>query len=147
MRYGDPAQMYQQQMANSLMRQEGECTEGTGNTYNGERDADGYRTARGQFQFADGSFYDGEWFQGLRHGVGEFKYRDGGSFRGQWAMDLRHGHGKYCFANGDVVIGTWVHDRLNGVARRWVNGKSDYEEVIYKDDMLIQIAHGGLFLG
>ena len=136
-RYGDPAANYQTQMQNSLMRQEGECTAGTGNVYTGARDPNGYRNGQGSFKFADGSAYNGDWQQGLRHGIGEFTYKDGSVYKGQWIHDLKHGMGKFTYTNGDVVVGTWVHDRLNGVAKRTLKGHSEPEEVIYKDDMLI----------
>ena len=123
------------------MRQ-AQIVDGTDNVYRGDRNAQGLRHGKGKFRFANGSVYDGEWKLGYRHGLGEWK--EGGHddskhdvYKGQWAHDLKHGKGRMEFANGDIVIGTWKHDRLNGLAHRTVKGIQ--EEVVYKDDMLIQI--------
>ena len=131
---------------NALMRREGETQDPTagGNLYEGERDAQGHRHGRGKFTFADGAVYEGDWLHGLRHGVGEFKYKDGSVYKGQWQHDLKHGQGKFWFSNGDITLGVWTHDRLNGLARLWTKGQGNPEDVIYKDDMLIKVASGGL---
>jgi prepilin-type processing-associated H-X9-DG protein len=61
---------------NSLMRKEAEYVQTGGqvpadvNRYEGERDQMGRRHGKGNFFFADGSSYNGEWREGLRHGVG-----------------------------------------------------------------------------
>ena len=73
------------------MRREAESVDGTGNVYDGFRNAQGFRDGKGSFNFADGSVYVGEWKLGLRHGLGEFRYSGGGVYKGQWAHDLKHG--------------------------------------------------------
>ena len=66
-------------------------------TYEGETDEHGRRHGRGKLQYADGSWYDGDWDCGLRHGVGEFHQQSGGGgvtvYKGQWYNDLKHGIG------------------------------------------------------
>jgi len=32
--------------------------------------------------------YNGEWFNGLRHGIGDCAWNDGDSFKGEWFMDM-----------------------------------------------------------
>lgn len=49
---------------------------------------------------------------------------------------MKHGNGKLTYSNGEQIIGMWQNDRLNGIAKVLKPGKS-WEEVIYKDDMLI----------
>lgn len=99
----------------------------------------------GQFTWNDGSFYEGDWVNDVRHGNGIF--RTGGevqiTYEGQWVNDIKHGFGKLTYANGEQITGTWRDDRLNGVAKIRKPGK-DWEEVIYQDDMLIMNNKKGL---
>lgn len=48
--------------------------------------------------FLDGSWYDGDWKEGLRHGTGEFHQKVDEDketvYRGQWYNDLKHGIGE-----------------------------------------------------
>ena len=82
----------------------------------------------------------------LRHGNGVFK--TGGkepiTYHGQWVNDIKHGKGKLTYANGEQILGTWENDRLNGICRVLKPGKTEWSEVIYKDDMLIMNNDMGL---
>jgi hypothetical protein len=64
-----------------------------------------------------------------------------------WNHDLKHGPGKFWFANGEVVLGMWNCDRLNGLAKLLKSGTNHAEEVIYKDDMLVNNTSTGLSCG
>lgn len=74
--------------------------------------------------YSDGSWYDGDWKCGLRHGVGEFHHiiNDKDTvYRGQWYNDLKHGIGEEeypekLFKRFYNVRGVWYHNMLNGVA-------------------------------
>ena len=48
---------------------------------------------------------------------------------------MKHGRGKFIFPDGSFLFGTWQDDRLNGLAKFKKKGKSDFEFVIYKNDM------------
>ena len=73
--------------------------------------------------YADGSWYDGDWDCGLRHGVGKFHQVVNGKttvYMGQWFNDLKHGIGEECYpenlyAKYKMVRGVWYHNLLNGV--------------------------------
>ena len=75
--------------------------------------------------YADGSWYEGDWDCGIRHGVGEFhQLRDGKMtiYKGQWINDLKHGLGKETypekmFGKYQKVQGIWYHNQLNGVVK------------------------------
>ena len=45
----------------------------------------------GRLTWPDGSFYNGQWKNGVRHGVGEYHLTDGMIFKGQWVNDMKHG--------------------------------------------------------
>jgi hypothetical protein len=40
--------------------------------------------------------------------------------------------------NGDQVYGTWSFDRANGMARFKKKDSSDFKDVIFKNDMMIE---------
>ena len=58
--------------------------------------------------------YDGQWCDGLRHGVGTMVYptmdpktKRSDSYSGQWVKGLREGRGAYRYVNGDIYSGSW----------------------------------------
>ena len=75
--------------------------------------------------FQDGSWYDGDWDCGLRHGVGEYHQiinEKTTIYKGQWYNDLKHGVGEEEFPEVQFkkfhnVKGIWYHNQLNGVGR------------------------------
>ena len=93
--------------------------------YEGETDSFGRRHGRGKLTYPSGSFYNGDWDCGLRHGVGEFHSIIDGKrnvYRGQWFNDLKHGIGEEEYADkkyGRFKFnkGLWYRNNQNGVAR------------------------------
>ena len=139
-KYGNPQQVYEQAQFMSQMRFEGESTDPTfGNVYTGERDENGFREGFGTMTFSNGAIYMGQWWQGLRHGYGTYSLPNGANYSGQWAHDLKHGMGRYRLMNGLEIRGIWIHDRLNGRAIRKLPGQSSGEEVVFKDDLAINL--------
>ena len=55
--------------------------EGTA-TYEGPKNASGEYHGKGKLTYADGSYYDGEWVNGLKEGYGEEFYRGGTQYKG-----------------------------------------------------------------
>jgi hypothetical protein len=45
----------------------------------------------GRLTWPDHSFYNGQWKNGVRHGVGEYHFTDGMIYKGQWVNDMKHG--------------------------------------------------------
>lgn len=58
--------------------------------------------------------YEGQWFQGKRHGKGTMYYRGGESYKGDFVLDRCHGVGQYRYANGDIHFGYWEKDKKQG---------------------------------
>ena len=50
---------------------------------------------------------------GLRHGVGSCTWPDGSKYEGDWSNGLRHGNGKYIH-EGETYIGQWQLDLKHG---------------------------------
>lgn len=86
--------------------------------YEGETDKFGRRHGRGKMTYQDGSWYDGDWDCGLRHGVGEMHSKQNDKttiYRGQWYNDLKHGIGEEeypekLFNKFYNVRGIWFHN-------------------------------------
>lgn len=84
-----------------------------GNYYAGDLNEFGYLHGHGQYLYANGSVYVGNFRRGLRHGQGRFKYVDGSHYDGEWKSNYRHGYGKY--ANGDIYQGMWFSNKKHGI--------------------------------
>jgi len=64
--------------------------------------------------------YEGEFSDGLRHGLGKFYYSNGSMYDGEWEKNLKHGRGVFTFEDGEIYEGDFVHDRM--VRQRWPLG-------------------------
>ena len=92
----------------------------------------GLKSGRGSYQYPNGDWYKGEWFQGKKHGqgtyfvkqgdchfigewsegsfvAGDWKLKDGSFYRGHF-VDGRPAAGSavYTFRNGNVQYGEWI---------------------------------------
>ena len=94
----------------------------TGNTYEGDWVYD-YRTGKGRFTWADGTYHEGDFVRGKYEGYGIHTYTDGGKYEGQFHDDKRNGKGKMTWPNGDTYVGDWVENFRTGKGRYvWANG-------------------------
>ena len=65
--------------------------------------------------YEDGSVYEGEKLNELRHGRGKFFYADGGMYDGEWRQGRMHGYGHLYYPSGEVAYeGEWREDKFNG---------------------------------
>ena len=64
----------------------------TGNTYEGDWVYD-YRTGKGRFTWADGTYHEGDFVRGKYEGYGIHIYTDGYKYEGQFKDGKRHGKG------------------------------------------------------
>ncbi|GMH57243.1 hypothetical protein TrRE_jg2939, partial [Triparma retinervis] len=71
--------------------------------------------------------YEGEWKDGLKHGLGVFSSTSGEKFDGNWHMGKRHGEGIYRWNNGKTRQGVWNHDSL----LKWTNKETFGANVNY----------------
>jgi len=84
-----------------------------GSWYEGEF-KNGTRHGYGIYRWPDGGVYEGEFLNGNRHGHGIHKYANGNSYDGQYKDGLFHGKGTYYWANGDRYIGNWAKGAMHG---------------------------------
>ena len=54
--------------------------------------------------------YNGIFINDLYHGKGEMDYRNGSYFEGEWRFGKKHGFGTYTFPNGAKAVGLWIED-------------------------------------
>ena len=96
------------------------CQEDECENYEGERDHRGQRHGIGRCNWDDGSFYEGEWKEGLRHGLGVFILTeingDKTEYRGQWQADQRHGKARLTLPDQTIIHGDFRNDKLEGLA-------------------------------
>merc|ERR1719330_1259592 len=68
--------------------------------------------------WSDGRIYEGEFYDGKKHGVGTLKWPDGRSYSGQWLEGKQHGTAIACTARGLKRSSEWK----NGKFLEWVGG-------------------------
>eukprot|EP00237_Pycnococcus_provasolii_P000252 CAMPEP_0119207026 /NCGR_PEP_ID=MMETSP1316-20130426/40686_1 /TAXON_ID=41880 /ORGANISM="Pycnococcus provasolii, Strain RCC2336" /LENGTH=997 /DNA_ID=CAMNT_0007203429 /DNA_START=127 /DNA_END=3120 /DNA_ORIENTATION=+ len=107
-----------------------------GDVYRGSyRAVDGVPHGHGMYTWTrDGNSYEGEWFDGLRHGVGTYRWASGASFKGEWLEGQISGVGKLKGADGSLYVGSWLADRRHGLGKKtYVTG--DVYEGIWKNGL------------
>ncbi len=80
----------------------------------------------------DNGSYEGEFYNGKRHGYGRYVYNSGHEYEGEWADGVIHGVGKYKYNNGEY-IGFFANGKRNGVGKYTFNSGGLYEGD-FKDD-------------
>lgn len=56
--------------------------------------------------------YEGEWVSDKKEGYGVFTWAEGNIYKGNYLNDLRHGFGEMIYTDGKASKGEWVHDQL-----------------------------------
>ena len=69
----------------------------------------------------NGSCYEGQFLNDLRHGEGVLSFQDGSSFKGTFMNDQMHGFGIFTSANGKIEKGEWVNGELLGASSQSSN--------------------------
>ncbi|XP_061540142.1 ankyrin repeat and MYND domain-containing protein 1-like [Phycodurus eques] len=86
-----------------------------------EVDQDG-RQGFGVQEFLDGSKYEGDFVNGLKHGKGRYTWKSGEFYEGSFYKDYRHGDGMYCWPTGNKFIGKF-----------YLNWREAYGQHIFPD--------------
>lgn len=80
---------------------------------------------RGAAIYADGSRYEGEFRNLMRHGKGKIAFAKGGQYEGDFADNELHGEGTLLFANGDRYEGGWRRNRPHGRGTSRIAGRQN----------------------
>lgn len=60
------------------------------------------------------NWYEGEWYEGQKHGQGQRYYAKGLKYKGQWEYNQKNGHGTMLWSNNDCYQGYWQQNRPHG---------------------------------
>jgi hypothetical protein len=63
---------------------------------------------------ADGSIYEGSFYDNKKHGEGTQLYSNGDKYEGNWVCNKRQGHGELTCADGSIYKGQWCNDLFHG---------------------------------
>ncbi len=73
-----------------------------------------FRTA---LSYPDGEIYEGQFYNGMRHGLGTCIYANGDMYEGEWSEGQCHGEGLLTNEKGKLICqGKFLEGRLNGHA-------------------------------
>jgi hypothetical protein len=81
------------------------------------------------FKTGDVLCYDGEWKDGMHHGVGKMAWRNGNEYEGGWKEGKQHGDGIYTFPDGKEQKGEWK-DGTFQVTQEVDESESDLVEIV-----------------
>jgi len=78
----------------------------------------------GIFEWADNSFYAGNFQNGEINGFGVYQWPDKKKFEGFWMNNLMHGEGVFTWQDGRKYKGAYVQDKKEGYGElSWPDGK------------------------
>ncbi|KAM9761537.1 ankyrin repeat and MYND domain-containing protein 1 [Menidia menidia] len=69
-------------------------------------------------EWPDGSRYEGELVNGLKHGKGRYRWKNGEYYEGYFYKDYKHGDGLYCWPTGHKFIGKFYLNRKEGYGQQ-----------------------------
>jgi hypothetical protein len=84
---------------------------------------DGY----GQYMWAEGAIYDGDFKNGLKHGRGKWRKNRAevncNAYEGQYYMDKKQGVGTFVWSSGNQYRGEYHNDDREGFGEmKWTDG-------------------------
>jgi S1-C subfamily serine protease len=66
----------------------------------------------GEYYWADGLKYVGEFTDGMKTGFGTIIWPDGEYYQGNWSNDMKNGYGKYICNDGYILKGIWENNEF-----------------------------------
>ena len=106
-------------------------------SYTGEIDKKGRKNGKGFYVWHDGSTYEGDFMDDLRHGNGLFNWSNGESYKGDYLEDERTGLGIYSWPDGSFYEGSFLKGKRHGSGvYQSING------VIYDGEWFDDMQHG-----
>lgn len=84
-----------------------------GELYEGDM-LDEQKHGMGEYRYADGTVYCGDWYRGQRQGFGMLIAPDGASYQGEFDHDMIHGEGVWNWPDGSMYTGQAKHGSREG---------------------------------
>ena len=110
-------------------------------SYEGKVNRSGHKDEYGIYRWIDGSIYEGEYQDDLRHGKGRFLWANGESYEGDYLKDERTGKGVYNWPDGSFYEGDFLAGKRHGLGTYKSADGTIYEGEWFDD---LQHGHGTL---
>nr|XP_057929061.1 ankyrin repeat and MYND domain-containing protein 1-like isoform X2 [Doryrhamphus excisus] len=81
----------------------------------------------------DGSRYEGEFVNGLKHGKGRYTWKSGELYEGSFYKDYRHGDGVYCWPSGHKFIGKFYLNWREGYGQQLFPDGATFKGLYHAD--------------
>ncbi|XP_062411975.1 ankyrin repeat and MYND domain-containing protein 1-like [Sardina pilchardus] len=95
---------------------------------------DSGRNGFGVQQWPDGSRYEGEFKNDLKHGVGVYSWPNGEIYKGSFYKDYRHGKGTYTWPDGSKFSGKFYLNRKEGYGVQLLPDSSFFKGLYHADE-------------
>jgi hypothetical protein len=128
--------------------------------YLGGRNSSGHPHGHGTLKKSDGTFFKGDWSNGIlsgngtiefidgkyegdiddfkQNGNGNLTYNNGDVYEGEWSKGVKCGRGTLIYVNGDVYQGEWLDDIIHGKGKMTQNNGNIYDGV-WKNGACIKV--------
>jgi len=101
--------------------------------------------------YSDGSTYDGDLVDDVRHGQGTYTWKNGDTYTGTFVDGARSGEGNFTWYHGVSYTGTFVDGALTGEGvKTWTNGTSytgSFVDGVRTGQGTMISADGSVFIG
>lgn len=88
---------------------------------------DSKKHGKGRFDWADGSYYEGDFEDGVFHGEGEYYFPDQQkTYYGQFVKGIVSGKGKEVWADGREYVGDFANGKKEGQGTMTIPGSKQY---------------------
>ncbi|XP_015248796.1 PREDICTED: ankyrin repeat and MYND domain-containing protein 1 [Cyprinodon variegatus] len=91
------------------------------------------RQGFGVQEWPDGSKYEGEFVEGLKHGKGRYTSRNGEYYEGFFYKDFKHGDAVYCWPTGHTFTGKFYLNRKEGYGHFSFPGGAVFQGLYHRD--------------
>ncbi|KAG5276366.1 hypothetical protein AALO_G00131060 [Alosa alosa] len=95
---------------------------------------DSGRNGLGVQEWPDGSKYEGEFVNDLKHGVGVYSWPNGEIYEGSFYKDYRHGKGTYTWPDGSKFSGKFYLNRKEGYGVQLLQDGSFFKGLYHADE-------------
>uniref|UniRef100_A0A4W5KBB9 MYND-type domain-containing protein n=1 Tax=Hucho hucho TaxID=62062 RepID=A0A4W5KBB9_9TELE len=92
------------------------------------------RNGPGVQQWSDGSNYEGEFVNDLKHGTGVFTWTNGEFYDGSFYKDYRHGNGTYSWPAGFKFVGKFYLNRKEGYGIQTFPDGTTFQGLYHADE-------------
>ncbi|CAB1324320.1 unnamed protein product [Coregonus sp. 'balchen'] len=92
------------------------------------------RNGPGVQQWSDGSKYEGEFVNDLKHGTGVFTWTNGEFYDGSFYKDYRHGNGTYSWPAGFKFVGKFYLNRKEGYGIQTFPDGTTFQGLYHADE-------------